>query len=213
MAQQPDRITVPPPSKSEPHSPGTNVFFIVDVVGLGPKLITFPGNPDRVQPVVAIVFASGETNSAGQLVTVQKEFTLSVHAKAALRIFLQQWYGKQFTDADLRNGFELSKLIAARPAMLTIQQKESQGGNLYAKVINASAMPKALMTEDVKALQQTVLAQYTRAPYWAETRKKYADEVSKYMGRSMDLTDVEPPPTNNDSDDLPPEDEDDDLPC
>ncbi len=69
---------------------------------------------------------------------ISRQFTLSLHEKAALRAFLEAWRGKRFTAQEL-TGFDLHAVLGA-PCQLQILHRENQG-RTYANI--ASIMPKA----------------------------------------------------------------------
>jgi len=72
---------------------------------------------------------------------VTRQFTLSLHEKAALRKFLVSWRGKQFTPEELQ-GFDLEKVIGA-PCLLQVLHNRSQDGQrVFANVDNIMPLPK-----------------------------------------------------------------------
>ncbi len=69
---------------------------------------------------------------------ISRQFTLSLHEKAALRAFLEAWRGKRFTAQEL-TGFDLNNVLGA-PCQLQVLHRENQG-KTYANI--AAVMPKA----------------------------------------------------------------------
>lgn len=179
MAQQPDRITAPPPgesgtSKYAPHSEGTNAFVCVDIIDLGQRLDNFPGKQPRLVHMVAMVFASGERHQDGEngkpgsLVTVQKEFTLSTFETSNLRKFVEQWYGRTFTDEQLKDGFALHKLVGRPILLTTVITPAKTGGRSYAKIMSQSPVPKGM-----PVAFDDVMEEYVRGDYWFKTKETY----------------------------------------
>jgi hypothetical protein len=181
MASAPDRIMAPPPgesaaSKFAPHTEGTHVFVCVDIIDLGRKLDTYPGKAPTLVHKVAMVFASGERQEEdNSLVTVQQEFTLSTYETSKLRKFVSDWYGKVFTDEQLKDGFALHKLVG-RPLLLTVGHKQSQKGRTYATVRSPSPLPKGMPALDASVLTDS----YTRGEYWNKTKEEYAKEAAEF---------------------------------
>ncbi len=214
MASTPDRVTAPPPgeggtSKYAPHSEGTALFVCVDVIDLGRKLDTFPGKAPRLVPRVALVFASGERHQDDDrsLVTVQQEFALSTYETSKLRKFVEGWYGKTFTDDQLKDGFALHKLVG-RPIQLTIEHRKSQKGRAYAVIKSQSPLVKGMAAPpELLALTDS----YERGSYWAGVKEAYRTEAEAWE-QQQKLRDAMPVPS--DDDDFPPQlaDDDDDLP-
>lgn len=70
---------------------------------------------------------------------IRKEYTLSLHEKAALYKDLVSWRGRPFTEEE-KNEFDLEKLIGAN-CFLNIVHVES-GGNTYANLSAINPLPK-----------------------------------------------------------------------
>lgn len=67
-------------------------------------------------------------------------YTVSLNPKGTLRKLLESWRGKAFTDAEVK-AFDLKQLINL-PCMLSVIQKTSQGGNVFAAIGGVSKYPK-----------------------------------------------------------------------
>ncbi len=98
---------------------------------------------DKTQTKVAVQFEfptelieseSSELN--GQPYGLSKFYTLSLHEKANLRIDLEQWRNRKFTEDELL-GFDLVKIIGA-PCMVSVIMSEKG----KPKVGSVSALPK-----------------------------------------------------------------------
>jgi len=86
------------------------------------------------------VFKEGEPE---KVLTVSKEFTLSLHEKANLRKFLESWRGRGFTDEEAKK-FNISKLLGV-PCFLSIIHKISRQGKVYADISSISTLPKGMV--------------------------------------------------------------------
>lgn len=76
-----------------------------------------------------------------------KEFTLSMHEKASLRLMLTSWRGMKFSDAEASN-FDITKLIGV-PCMLNIIHKASKDGlKVYANLAGVTPLPKGFNCPD-----------------------------------------------------------------
>ena len=76
---------------------------------------------------------------AGKRFTISAAYTLSLHKKAKLRLMLEAWRGRPFTEEELK-GFDLEKLIGIN-AMLTVVHSED---GQYANVGSVVKPPKNL---------------------------------------------------------------------
>lgn len=82
---------------------------------------------------------AGLRNDGKQWLVV-RQFTLSLHEKAALRKFLTSWRGKQFTPEELQ-GFDVEKVLGA-PCLLQVIHAQRPDGKIYANVENIMPLPK-----------------------------------------------------------------------
>ena len=80
---------------------------------------------------------------------ISKDFTLSMHEKAGLRKFLQNWRGKAFTEDEAKK-FDITVLLG-KPCMLSVIHKTSEkNGKTYAEIGGVSTLMKGMaMLEQV----------------------------------------------------------------
>jgi hypothetical protein len=86
--------------------------------------------------------------------TINKEYTLSMHEKASLRKELGAWRGKQFTDEEAKT-FDITKLVGAY-CMVNVTHSESNGKE-YANVSGLSPLPSALKNSKPAAVHKNVI--------------------------------------------------------
>ena len=176
--QRPDEVTVTytaSESKYEPHPDGQFAAVCVDVIDLGERVDAFPGSPEKLSPKVALVFATGEVNSAGQPIYPTCELSRFFSEKATLRKHLESWRGRAYTADDLRAGIKLHKLVGV-PCLLNIVHKQSGKGRTYANILNITPLPKGMTAPRVGS-------EYVRAPYWADRIAEYAAGVASFKER------------------------------
>lgn len=154
-----------------PHPDGQTPAACVDFLDLGNRVKTFPGSEPKLVYCVALVFASGELNEAGRLHEVSKEFTASMHEKASLRKFLEDWRGKTYTKEEVAQGIPADKLVG-KTCLLTVEHKESARGRTYASIRGIAPLPKQIPAPTFTG--------YVRAPFWEERKKAYATEASQF---------------------------------
>lgn len=194
---KPDEVYASAP-QYDPHPDGQFVIACMDCINLGRRLEQFAGKPERLVDKVALVFQSGEVNREGRLHEVTTEFSLSMGQKANLRIFLESWRGKSYTD-DQAQRVPLHKLVG-QPGLASIEHRTSGSGRVYAKIKTIAPLPKGMLPP--------TLPLYERPDFFAERIEEYAKEVASYMER------IAPRPSQSFDD--PPaglvDSEDDDLP-
>ena len=196
----PDTITAKmSDAKYAPHESGQYTAQCVDCIDLGQKVQDFPGSTTKLAQVCALVFRTGERNEeTGEYIDPSKEFTVSMNKKANLRIFLEQWRGKAYTDEQVEAGIPLHKL-AGNHALLTISQKASRNGRTYASIVACVGLPKELVG------RAQTYTDYVRAEYWAKKRAEYATAAATFKSQQpADVDDSDyPAPFTDEDDSLP----------
>jgi hypothetical protein len=187
--------------KFTPHPEGQFVAVCRDVINLGERVEQFQNKPPRIVEKCAIVFQTGEKNpDTGELHIVSAEFTVSMNEKAGLRLLLEAWRGKSYTEEQAEEGVPVHKL-EGQAALVSVEHKKSSGGRLYAKIKTIAGLPKGLTAP--------ALNDYTRAEFWTKRKEEYASEVSKFREMHAPLK-----PRDTSFEDFPEalDAEDDDLP-
>jgi hypothetical protein len=177
VSQRPDDVTAKDSGGGfEPHPEGQFAMVCVDVVNLGYNIETFPGQPPREVPKLALVFVSGERqadeNKSLALVTV--EMTNSAGEKANLRKFIESWRGKSYTAEQVSEGLPITKLHG-QAALISVEHILTRKGRKFAKVRAVSPVPKGVPAPD-KALVE----EYTRPKFLTDKKQAYADAVAKH---------------------------------
>lgn len=194
--------TLPPPpvgggTKYVPHSAGVHPMICVDVIDLGLKPDQYQGGPLKLKHYIALVFASGERNEDGELVTVQQEFTYSMHENAKLRAFVQQWRGKPYASDAEAAALRLDAMEGAA-GLVNVAHKTSKQGREYAVIVSISPL--------VKGMAKPVVEGYTRPAFWQTRKEEYARLAAPHLapksGSEHDLSDF-PQALDGEDDDLP----------
>ena len=177
MPTKPDEVTVThtSDSKYEPHPDGQYADVCVDVIDLGERVEAFPGTPEKLAPKVALVFYTGETNSAGQPIYPTAELSRFFSEKATLRKHLESWRGRAYTEAELTAGIKLHKLVGVG-CLLNIVHKQSAKGRTYANILNITPLPKGMQPPAVPQ-------DYERAPFWQDRITDYLAGAQAFRAR------------------------------
>ena len=116
---------------------------------------------------------------------VHRDYTFSMHEKAALRLFLEGWRGKKFTDEEAKS-FDIATLLKV-PAMLNIMHIE-RNGRTYANIGSASRLPKGLQCPpQITPAVEFSLADfdeevYDGLPEWLQKKIADSDEWKARVG-------------------------------
>lgn len=124
----------------EPCPPGGHQARVISLVNLGWQESVY-GVAQKILFMFEILDA---TRDDGFPYIVTKQYTLSMHEKAALRKALDGWRGKAMTDDEARK-FDLSKLLG-QYCQLQIQHKESSSGRMYAGIAGIFSLNQAQVT-------------------------------------------------------------------
>lgn len=185
----------------EPTPEGSQQAVCVDVIDLGERTDTFPGQDTRLVHKVAIVFQVADVNAeTGKRFDIAAEFTLSMNEKAALRKFLSQWRGKDYSEAEAEAGVPLDKLVGAN-AIISVVHKISKGKGRKYGIVSA-------VTPLLKGMGKIAAEGYERGAYWDTRKAEYAAGVTAYRASIAALAE---PPHPADSFDGIPEALDDDT--
>ena len=132
----------------EPIEAGTYAARCISMIEIGTITEQFQGEEKRMRkvritwelPTEQKVF---KEENGEQPYVVSKEFTLSMHEKATLRKYLQDWRGQAFTEAEAK-AFDISVLLG-KPCMLSVTHKVSEkNGKTYAEIAGVSKLMKGL---------------------------------------------------------------------
>jgi len=128
--------------------PGMHLAMCYRIIDLGTQQTEYMGQTKH-QPKVMFQFeVHGEDDAGGPLLTsagdplsVSKNYTLSLSEKSNLRKDLQTWRGKEFTEEELK-AFDL-KNVLGQWCMLSITHRE-YNGKVYCNIENVNPVPSAM---------------------------------------------------------------------
>lgn len=90
-------------------------------------------------PTEQRVFKEGDPESP---YLVQKEFNLSMNEKATIRLYMESWRGKKFTDEEAVN-VDISKMLG-KSCMINVVHKMSKKGTAFPDIASITPLPKGL---------------------------------------------------------------------
>jgi len=119
-----------------------------------------------------------------QPLVIDKEFTLSLHEKSALRAVLKSWRGKDFTE-DEAKAFDITKLLGVQ-CMINIIHKPSKKdpSKIYEEIAGITSMPKGLVAPE--QINPTFVLSYDE---WSESKfSTLPDFIKNKMMSSMEYS-------------------------
>lgn len=135
-------IVKEPESQFIPAPAGVHAAVCVDEVdmGLQPNRFDPQGGPKLT---VRLVWQIAEDMKDGKPFLIKKDYTASLHEKAALRKDLQSWRGRDFTFDELV-GFDLEKIVGVH-CMLNIVHKTGSKGGTFSNIAAIMPLAKGMM--------------------------------------------------------------------
>ena len=108
---------------------GTHIARCYSMVHIGTQEFEYQGEKKKANKIRLTFELPHELrifDGVEKPLSIQKEFTLSLHEKSNLRKDLESWRGKSFTPKELAN-FDITKLIGV-PCNVSIIHKETNNG-------------------------------------------------------------------------------------
>lgn len=128
----------------ELHPAGAFAARCFKLIDLGTQAGEWQGKATASRKLL-LSFETDELMADGRPFTISRRFTLSLAETAALRKFLESWRGRAFTPDELKNGFDLRKLLGA-PCLINLTHSE-RAGKTYANIASISPLPKGVSAQ------------------------------------------------------------------
>lgn len=125
-----------------PLEPGTYLSVCIGAVDLGKQESIYNGKTKYEDKLRIIFEIPGETiviDGEAKPRQISRDFTQTYASNGNIRQFLGAWYGKTFSDEDIR-AWDTSEILG-KPAMLSVVL--SKDGK-YANISSAAALPKGI---------------------------------------------------------------------
>lgn len=170
-------------------SPGMHVAVCTMIVDIGWQ----PGGQYGPKPKVYFGFKiPGETveytdkagNTRVEPVGIGTTFTASMNKKALMRIALEGWRSRKFTDEEAAD-FDV-KNVLGKPCMLNVAE-EQKDGNTYSNIVNINPMPNGMDKPDplpVLYYGPDDKSQYTKLPEWLQ--KKIQSQLPEPAAKTVE---------------------------
>jgi hypothetical protein len=113
--------------------PGVWQGVCYKVVDIGTQEETYAGE-SKQQRKFYIFWEIAQLMGDGRPFSVSCKFTLSLHKKSTLRPFLEAWRGKAFSEAELKDGFHLKKLLGAQCLLALVQTDDQKYTNVSSAI-------------------------------------------------------------------------------
>lgn len=132
-------------SKRELIPSGTHIARCYSMIHIGTQEFEYQGekkNSNKIRLSFEMPHETRTFDGTEKPLSIQKEYTLSLHEKSNLRKDLESWRGKSFTAKELSN-FDITNLIGAA-CNISIIHKQSNSGKQFAFISNISKLTKGV---------------------------------------------------------------------
>lgn len=136
-------------SSFKPVPAGSHLARCYRIIDLGTQESKWAGQSRFNHKAMFQFEVHGEDDSGNPLVTeknepmtISKNYTVYLGEKSALRLDLEAWRGKEFTEQELK-GFDLKTILGAW-CLLTVVRSTGNDGKEYTNISSISPVPKAM---------------------------------------------------------------------
>lgn len=203
----------------KPVPAGLHLARCYRIIDLGTQQSEYMGEIKHQRKIMLGWELHGKDDEGNELVTdrgdplaIFKNYTLSWNDKANLRIDLQNWRNKPFTEEEMRR-FDIQTILGAW-CMLTVIQRPGKNGKLYANVkavspvpsvIKSAGLPPAINVNQVFRLADPDLELYETFGKGLKGMIEASPEWQAYQGKKGAPNPVKAPSSGFDdmADDLP----------
>lgn len=118
---------------------GTHLAVLYQIIHLGTQEIKYQNQTKPVDQVRLVFELHGEECQLpdGKPMAISKTFSKSGHEKSGLRLFMEKWRGKKFSDEELE-AFDFRTMLG-KACLMTIVHKESENGT-FANIDGATRL-------------------------------------------------------------------------
>ena len=189
--------------------PGMHLARCYRIVDLGTQKSEYMGEVKYLHKIMLgwEIHGSDDNGKAlkmndGRPFAIFKNYTLAWSEKANLRIDLQAWRGKAFTQEEMRK-FDLQNILGAW-CMLNIIERQGQNGNTYSNVssvtpvpsvIKQSGLPQPINKNEMFNLQKPDMAIFETFSENLKTKITSSPEWEKFQGK-ISIPDATVPPSS-----------------
>jgi hypothetical protein len=140
---------IPSGGDFKPVPAGLHLARCYRIIDTGTQLSEYDGTQKLQRKISLYWELHGKDDDGNSLVTdkgeplaIFKNYTLSWHEKASLRIDLQNWRNKPFTEVEMKK-FDLSTILGAW-CMLTVVPRPGKTGKTYSNVKGVAPVPSII---------------------------------------------------------------------
>lgn len=180
LAKKKAKSTVPPLAAD------TYAAVCVGVVDLGEQHSEkFKNYQSKVMFLFEIIGETVDVEGEAKPRWLSKEFTLSLSEKSNLAKTIEAWTGKEISDDDSDNGYDVTQLLG-RPALVVVTLKENDNGT-FNDISVITAPPKMMQIPDAESEKLCFVIEewndevFEKLPEWIQNKiKKSTEYQTKY---------------------------------
>lgn len=146
IAKQKESANIPPLDG------GTYMFVCVGVIDLGEQRNEMYKNySDKVMFIFEIPGETLEIDGESKPRWLSKEYTMSLSSKSNLKKDVESWIGRQFTESETKEGFDLTQMLGKAGQISVIVEDSKDGTKQYNKITSILGIPKGIPTPETSS--------------------------------------------------------------
>lgn len=162
---------------------GSHLAVCDAVIDLGTQINEYQGETKRQHQILIRWQVGSERTDDDKPCSIARFYTFSGHEKSNLRLDLEAWRGKAFTDEEIE-GFEVARLLGAG-AMLNVVE----GKNGKTKVSSVGKLPKGMGPPEAEG--GTTHLSLTSGEFSQETYDGLSDGLKAIIAKSPEFQELD----------------------
>lgn len=179
---------------------GSHVALCYAMVDLGTQETEFSGEKSKKRQVRVVWELSDEKKVFDEArgeepLSAGKNFTLSMHEKAGLRKFMENWRGLKYTEQQAE-AVDITTMLGKACLLSISHGTNEKSGKEYAQINSASLLPKSLTKPAPHnnpyffSLDEFDQAVYDKLPKWLQEKIALSDEYKAIVSGKGELPPV-----------------------
>ena len=174
IAKQKESASIPPLDG------GTYMFVCVGVIDLGEQRNdVYKNYSDKVMFIFEIPSETLEIDGEQKPRWLSKEYTMSLSNKSNLKKDIESWLGRQFTEEEVKSGFDLTQMLSKAGQISVIVEDSKDGTKQYNKITSIIGIPKGIPTPETSSELLTYDIDAHDDAVWEKIPEWIRDKITK----------------------------------
>jgi hypothetical protein len=179
---------------------GTHLAVLIQLIDLGTQKVTYEGVTSEKRQVKLVFELHGDEAKLpdGRPMAISKTFGRSGHEKSGLRLFMEKWRGKKFTDEELA-GFDFRTMLG-KACLMNVVHKEMKDGTM-AQIEGASRLMQGMAAPT--PINDTLYISLDADEYDAVAFNRLSTKMKEKIWATKEYKALQGEPVSEPSDEMP----------